>query len=90
MEFATRYRGAGADGEEQYARAVATADVPGCPVCLEVPGVASSVQEQEGKKFVECKSCRANRNVQKDVEQQKYGNHPLPAVIVARVPVPRY
>jgi len=39
---------------------------------------------QKGKKVVECKSCRANRNVQKDVEQQKYGNHPLPAVIVAR------
>ena len=46
MEFATRYRGAGADGEEQYARAVATADVPGCPVCLELPGVAYSVAEQ--------------------------------------------
>ena len=39
---------------------------------------------QKGKKVVECKSCRANSNVQKDVEQQKYGNHPLPAVIVAR------
>ena len=37
---------------------------------------------QKGKKVVECN--RANRNVQKDVEQQKYGNHPLPAVIVAR------
>jgi hypothetical protein len=34
MAFATRHRGTGADGERQYARAVETADVPGCPLCL--------------------------------------------------------
>jgi hypothetical protein len=48
MAFAARHRGTGVDGERQYARAVETADTAVCPVCLELPGVASSVQAQGG------------------------------------------
>lgn len=62
MEFATRHRGTGADGERQYARAVETADVPGCPLCLELPGVAYSVQEQGGLQTVVARISRENAN----------------------------
>ena len=62
MAFATRHRGTGADGERQYARAVETADVPGCPLCLELPGVAYSVQEQGGLQTVVARISRDNAN----------------------------
>ena len=62
MAFATRHRGTGADGERQYARAVETADVPGCPLCLELPGVAYSVQKQGGLQTVVARISRDNAN----------------------------